>query len=416
MNFETLRSRGFDPASLLSPDDALTVYFKRVGVPALRIESVDLAAALSRVLACEVEADSDYPRADRSAMDGFAVRSADTPGTLRLTGAVTMGFAPADELPDGAAMRIPTGGMLPSGADAVVPIESTQPDGDGIRVPRVSPRDAVDAQGSDMRCGATVLGRGTRVGPAEIGLLATVGVQRVAVFAKPRIGVLSSGDELVVPGGRVGRGQVRDSNRYAVAAALQHLGAEPVHLPTSPDDPAELAARLREGLAACDGVLLTGGSSVGERDFAPAVIAELGAPGVLVHGLRVKPGKPTVLGAVGSKPVIGLPGNPGSALAIFYNVAAPILARLTGLKRRTPRLPARLASAITKRPGWTWFVPVALETAPDGELLAEPLPMDSGHVGNLARATGFAVLGETVTIVEAGAPVSVVLLSMGESL
>lgn len=410
MNFETLRAGGFDTDALLSPEAALEKFFANVALPQPRVEQVELKDAVARVLACEVHADEDYPRANRSAMDGFAVRSSETPGVLRIEGNVRMGVAPREALADLGAMRIPTGGILPAGADAVVPIEDASVTGPTVRVPLVPPFDAVDQQGSDMRRGATVLTPGVRLGPAEISLLATVGIVVVPVFSRPRFGVLSSGDEIVAPDRAARPGEVRDSNRYAIGAALTQMGAECVHLPTASDDLASLERHMRDGLAHCDAIVLTGGSSVGERDFTPQAISRLGSPGVLVHGLRVKPGKPTVFGAAGGKPVVGLPGNPTSALAILQNVVAPIVRRMSGLAAAPGPFFATLTSTVRKRVGWTWFVPVKVERSLDGAVRATPLAMRSGHVALLATADGFAVLGESMVEVEAGSSVNIVLL------
>jgi molybdenum cofactor synthesis domain-containing protein len=205
---------------------------------------------------------------------------------------------------------------------------------------------------------------------------------------------------------------VRDSNRWAVAGTLEALGASVRHLPTAPDDPARLEALLREAVATCDGVVLTGGSSVGERDFTPHIIAQLGSPGVIVHGLRVKPGKPTVLASVGGKPVIGLPGNPASALVILEAVAAPIIASLTGRRVVPTAQSARLGAEVRKRAGWTWFVPVRMDEAA-GDRVAYPLELRSSSVSLLARASGFLMLDETVESVPAGAPVDVTRFLVG---
>jgi molybdopterin molybdotransferase len=256
-----------------------------------------------------------------------------------------------------------------------------------------------------MKCGEKILQSGRRIGAAEMGVLATLGMTSVPVFRVPRIAVISSGDELIEAGAQPQPGQIRDSNRWAVAAALQSFGLDAVHLPTAPDKPGRLESAIREGLAAADGVVLTGGSSVGAKDLTPAIIDGLGEPGVIVHGLRVKPGKPTVLASIGGKPVIGLPGNPTSALMILQAVAAPILAQMLGTRSLPAQFEAQLDRDLRKRAGWTWFIPVRFdESAPS---VVEPLEMRSSMVSLLARANGFITVDERIEVLAAGETVRV---------
>ena len=407
------RRIGFRTDALLAPEQALTLYAARAELRAPQTEYVLLEHALRRVLAETIASDGIYPAAPRSAMDGFALRSTETPGRLSVAGEVRMGHAWDGVLPSKAAVRIPTGGVVPDGADAVVPIEDVREDGAAIDILQaVPPGDCVTPAGADMRAGENLLGPGRVIGGAELGVLSTLGVRSVAVYRRPVLGVISSGDELVDIEAAPTAAQVRDSNRWAVAGTLEALGAAVRHLPTAPDDPARLESLLREGLATCDGVVLTGGSSVGERDFTPRIVEALGSPGVIVHGLRVKPGKPTVLASVGGKPVIGLPGNPASALMILEAVAAPIIAGLTGRKHRPAAEAARLADGVRKRLGWTWYVPVRLDEAA-GDRVAYPLELRSSSVSLLARASGFMVLDETIESVPAGAPVVVTRFLVG---
>ncbi len=407
------RRIGFQADALLAPEQALTLYFAHAQLRAPKTEYVQLDHALRRVLAEPIVGDAAYPAAPRSAMDGFAVRSADTPGRLRVAGEIRMGHAWSGALAEKSALRIPTGGVVPDGADAVVPIEDVRVEGESVEIPKaVPPGDCVTPAGSDMRAGERLLEPGRRIGGPELGVLATLGIASVAVYRRPVIGVISSGDELVELTADPTVAQVRDSNRWAVAGTLEALGAAVRHLPTAPDDPGRLEALLREAVATCDGVVLTGGSSVGERDFTPRIIGQLGSPGVIVHGLRVKPGKPTVLASIGGKPVIGLPGNPASALVILEAVAAPIVASLAGRAVVPSIHRARLADAVRKRPGWTWFIPVKVDEA-DGDRVAYPLELRSSSVSLLARASGFLVLDETVESVPAGAPVTVTRFLVG---
>jgi molybdenum cofactor synthesis domain-containing protein len=400
------RAIGFQSEKLLAPAEALERFFARVTLAPPPIERVALDDAAGRVLAIDLDADDDYPNAPRSAMDGFALASGGTPRTFTIDREVAMGTAWIRPLAAGSATAIPTGGVVPDGADAVVPIEDVRVDGLRLFVDAaIPPGENVIPRGSDMRRGERVLSAGTRLAGPQIGVLATIGVTEVPVFRRPLVGVLSSGDELVDPASRPRPGEIRDSNRYAIAASLRAMGARARHYPTVSDDEGALEAALAAAIKECDAIVLTGGSSVGERDRTPAAIASLGAPGVIVHGLRVRPGKPTVLAAAGGKPVIGLPGNPTSALMILEAVVAPILAALTGGAMRSGSLIARLESAVSGRPGWTWYLPMALRHD-GGTPVAHPLPLRSSSVSLPARAGGYVVIGENDGELAAGSLVT----------
>ncbi|HZZ65413.1 MAG TPA: gephyrin-like molybdotransferase Glp [Candidatus Baltobacteraceae bacterium] len=401
-----LPGAGFDTGALLAPEQALSLYFACAALPAPALERVPLALARGRILSGDAVADVDYPAAPRSAMDGFALRSADAPGRLAIAGAVGMGTVWTGPLPPRSAVRIPTGGVLPQDADTVVPIEDVHESDDSITVDRpVPPGDAVTPAGSDMKRGEKILQSGRRIGAAEMGVLATLGMTSVPVFRVPVVAVISSGDELVEAGTQPQPGQIRDSNRWAVGAALQSFGLDAMHLPTAPDEPGQLESAIRDGLAAADGVVLTGGSSVGAKDLTPAIIDGLGEPGVIVHGLRVKPGKPTVLASIGGKPVIGLPGNPTSALMILQAVVAPILAQMLGTRSLPAQFEARLDRDLRKRTGWTWFIPVRFDESATAAV--EPLEMRSSMVSLLARANGFITVDESIEVLAAGDTVRV---------
>lgn len=407
---ETRRISGFQTERLLAPEQALSLFFASVSLAQPVVERVPLEHARGRVLAHDVASGVDVPAAPRSTMDGFAVRAADTPGLLRVDGSVAMGKAYGAPLAPGMAVRIPTGGVLPDGADAVVPIESVELGEQTIRVTdRIPTNDCVSERGSDIRADETLLRRGRILTAGEIGILATLGIVNVAVLRRPLFGVISTGDELIDASREPAPGQIRDSNRWVLAAHLERLGADVLHVPTPADEEAAIESALRTALDRCDAVVLSGGSSVGERDLTPLVVARLGEPGVVVHGLRVKPGKPTVLGAVGAKPVIGLPGNPTSALTILDAVCAPVIAALTGAAAPLQSVSARLTEPLRKRPGWTWYVPMRVETAA-GIRVATPLTIRSSQVSLPARAGGYATLGESVEELPAGTDIEVRIL------
>lgn len=407
--------RGFNPERLLAPNDAIAEFFSQVSIEPAGIEEVGLDAAPGRVLASAARAQEDHPSHPRSTMDGYAVRSADGAGQRRVVGEVLMGQPPPRVVGAGEALRVPTGGAIPDGADAVVPQEDVEilgPDSIALRVEAVA-GESITQPADDVREGETVLRAGRRLGGPELGVLATLGIATVPVFARPRIAILSTGDELIDPDRIPAIGQVRDSNRYAIAASLLALGAQPVQIARSADTEEALRAALRVAIDACDAVFTSGGSSVGDRDLVPHIVAEFGAPGPIVHGLRVKPGKPTLLSAVGRKPVVGLPGNPASSLMILEAVVRPIVAALCGERGSDAVvLSARAATAFAGRAGWTWYVPVRLRRI-GAELEAEPLTIRSSQTSLLARASGYVIVDDRTGPRQAGDRVDVRLFSCG---
>ncbi len=380
----------------MPPRQAIVAFFSRVNVAPGPVERVALDDALGRVLAEPVVADDDYPNAARSTMDGFALLAHAAPGTFHVSGDVRMGSAAGASASADSATRIPTGGLLPAGTDAVVPFEEARIEDGGataiIEEP-VIPGENVVEPGADMRRGETVLRAQRRIRACDVGVLATLGVTAVPVYRRPVIAVLSTGDELVEPDSRPGPGQVRDSNRFAIAASLRAMGAAPRHFATLRDEADEFEATLASAVAQCDAVVVTGGSSVGDRDRLPDAVAKIARPGSIVHGLRIKPGKPTLLGAHDGKPIVGLPGNPTSALIVLEAIAAPIIAALCGAPAAPATVAARLAEPAASRANWTWYVPVRLQD--DGGVpLAHPLPLRSFSVSLTARADGYIVMEE----------------------
>jgi molybdopterin molybdotransferase len=397
-----LSETGFAAESLLAPSEALAVFFERVLFEVPAVEEVARDAARGRVLASDIRADADYPLAPRSNMDGYAIVAASVPGTLQVAGDVRMGHAAACEIDATHAARIPTGGVLPPGADAIVPIEEVRA-GDGtVSIEgRAERGQHVIPRGADMRAGDVVLAGGRTLHAAHIGLLASLGIERVPVYRRPLVGIVSSGDEIVPVSQRPRAGEVRDSNRYAIAASLDAMGVRTKHYPTAGDAPGELADALRLMVAECDAIVASGGSSVGTHDRLPEAVAQF-EPGVVVHGLRIKPGKPALFGASGSTPIVGLPGNPASASIVLEAVAAPIFFKLAGANYRqsVERLP--VTAALRGRTGWTWYVPVAIE---DGR--ARPLELRSFSVRLAAQADGYVVVPADSPAIDAGDEVAV---------
>ncbi len=417
---------------VLDRDEAERRWRLVVGRDALSSETISLDLALGRVLAEDVRADVDVPGFDRSNMDGFAVRAADTFGAseeepirLRLNDEIlATGILPRTEVEAGTATTIATGGMLPRGADAVAPIEITDEDPADpafvlVRAPRV-PGAAVSFAGTDMGRGETVLFAGSKLSSRETGVLAAIGRERVSVVRRPRVAILSTGDEIVQPGETMRPGLVFDSNGRILADAVRELGGDPVFFGAFRDDLCALRDALARALEDSDVVVLSGGTSKGEGDLNASVVAEL-EPGILVHGVALKPGKPICLAADGEKPVVILPGFPTSAIFTFHEFVAPLLRDLAGLptEARETRL-ARLAIKTSSERGRLEYLLVGLveglvESGGEGDdkgqrLSAYPMGKGSGSVTSFSRADGFVRIDRNTELVEANTLVEVTLI------
>ena len=381
-------------------------------------ERVPLAEAYRRILARDVVAPEDLPEFDRSTVDGYAVRAAETRGAstgsatrLTLVGEVQMGATPPCAVQPGEAVRIPTGGMLPEGADAVVMLEHVDAvDDRTIAVQR--PADAGDnviRRAEDVKAGDVIIRQGLRLRPQDMGLLAAIGVADVEVFLQPRVSVLATGDEVVPPDRRPALGQVRDVNTYALSALVRQEGGVPRSYGIIKDDYDVLLHTLGEARAASDLVLVSGGSSVGTKDAVARAIGALGEPGVIVHGVSIKPGKPTILAVVSGTPIIGLPGHPVSGMVIFDVFVRDVLRGLAG---RTP--PRRLGQVVRARMGRRIasagareeHIRVFLEQR-DGIVWATPLLGKSGVITTMTRADGVVVVPQGQESVEKGTEVEV---------
>jgi putative molybdopterin biosynthesis protein len=383
-------------------------------------EEVGLDAALGRVLAEDVRAEVDVPGFDRSNMDGFAVRAEDTYGAteeepVRLASnqeSIPTGFAPKGEVGPATATPIATGGMLPRGADSVLPVEFTDVDGTDVvaRRERV-PGAAVSFAGTDIGWGETVLFRGTLLTSRETGVLAAIGRDRVCVVRRPRVAIISTGDEIVQPGEAMRPGLVFDSNGRILTDAVRELGADPEFLGAFRDDESALREAVDRALGFADLVLLSGGTSKGEGDLNARVVAELD-PGIIVHGVALKPGKPICLAASGRVPVVILPGFPTSAVFTFHEFVAPLVRELGGQPAgERQRVEARLAQKTTSERGRLEYLLVGLAARSDGGLSAYPMGKGSGSVTAFSRADGFVRVGRNTEIVDADEPVSVTLIA-----
>lgn len=401
---------GMRPLKALLPlDEALTMCLD-LAAPIERRETIPLADALHRVVAEEVRAPLDVPAADRSAMDGYAVAARDTyrarksaPVPLTVQENVHAGHIPAKRVTKGRCTQIATGAVLPRGADAVVAVEDTERAKDVVRIFRpVRPRENVSARGSDLRKATAVLREGEALTPAKLGALAAIGRDSVAVYAKPRVALLVTGDEVVAPGTPLGPGQVYDINSSTMAAAVREAGGEPVFLGRVPDRMEALHDALADAVKE-DLVVFSGGSSVGEKDLILDVLESMGE--LLFHGIAVKPGRPTILGRVEGKPVLGMPGNPTSCLSNCYILLAPMLrtmARLPPSEGRTIDLP--LAERIASPPGRVEVHTVRIE-----HRAAVPAFKESGAITSMAHADGYVVIPADVTLLEKGERVHVSL-------
>jgi len=388
---------------LVPPDEALTKLLDALPESHLQSEKIATAEAFGRVSACTIRSPEELPGFDRSTVDGYALRAADT-------------FGASDSLPAigrGQAAMIHTGGMLPEGADAVVMLEHTQPArGHEIEVLHaVGVAENVLKKGEDVQKGEVVVQAGTIMRPAEIGGLLGLGITTIEVVRYPLVGVLSSGDEVVPPESPVQPGQVRDVNSYSLSALITAAGGAAHRYGILPDRTEVLQTTLRLALAECDAVVITAGSSASSRDLTAQVIQRTGSPGVLVHGVNVRPGKPTILAVCNGKAVIGLPGNPVSALVIARLFLVPVISRLLGLRNGPKQfaLTARLTVNLPSQAGRVDYFPVRLDSTAQG-LLAEPIFYKSNLIFTLAQADGLARIPTDSTGISAGDLVEVELI------
>ncbi|PSO22489.1 molybdopterin biosynthesis protein [Bradyrhizobium sp. MOS002] len=406
---------------MLSHEEALARFEAALFPRALLSEMRKLGAALGASLAEDITAPIDVPPFDRSNVDGFALRSADlatagerAPVRLGLNGeTIHCGTVPALQVAAGTATPIATGGPLPRGADAVVMVEHTQPAGSGaIDVRRAaSPGQFISYAGSDIARGEALLRAGTIIGSREVGMLAACGLAEVSVVRKPRVAVISTGDELVQPGEVLAPAAIYDTNGAIVTAAIDENGGEAVFLGAIPDDEAQLEAAMRRALADAEMLVLSGGTSKGAGDLSHRIIGRLGQPGIIAHGIALKPGKPLCLAVCDGKPIVILPGFPTSAMFTFHDMIVPVLRKMAGLPPRSDAkvnatVPVRIASEL----GRTEFVMVSLVEGKDG-LIAYPSGKGSGAITSFAQADGFLRIDALAGQMPAGTEAEVTLFT-----
>jgi molybdopterin molybdotransferase len=380
-------------------EDIDAVCALRTQFPVVEVETAPLASVAGRILAETVAADLDIPGFARSTMDGYALQAATTfgasesnPGYVAVVGSVAMGERPEVRIGPGEAVRIATGGMLPPGADAVVMIEHTETlDEATIEVYKsVAPGQHVVAKGEDIAVGDKLLVRGQPVRPQEAGLLAALGRETVQVYRKPRIGIVSTGDEVVPVSAVPGPGQIRDVNSTTLAAMARVAGGQPRDYGIINDNAEQLKIACARALGENDMILVSGGSSVGMRDFTIEAFKAQPASEIMVHGVSISPGKPTILARSGDKPMWGIPGHVTSAMVVFRVLVAPFITHLGGLGEGSQRsfgIPARLARNLSSAQGRVDFVRVRLEERTDA-LYAEPLLGKSGLINTMVKADG----------------------------
>jgi putative molybdopterin biosynthesis protein len=409
---------------VIDRDEAERRFQAAVRLDPLPAETWPLPAVLGRVLAEDVRSPVDVPSFDRSNVDGCAVRAADTfgasehgPQKLELLGeSIATAVVPQSHVLPGQAVSIATGGMLPRGADAVVMVEHTDVAGGKLLVRRaVSAGSNIAYAGTDIAAGELVLHAGTLLTSRETGVLAAIGVSAVSVIRKPRVAILSTGDEIIAPGQPMQPGLVYDSNARILADAVRELGGVPVELGIFRDDLVGLRKWVGLAIDDYDLVLLSGGTSKGAGDVSYRVIRELRDPGIVAHGVALKPGKPICLAATRGKAVVVLPGFPTSAIFTFHEFVAPVIRRLAGLPAQTRNtVPAELAVKVNSEIGRTEYLLVSLvekiDVTSDPKFIAWPMGKGSGSVTTFSQADGFMTIDRQEEIVAAGAKVNVTLL------
>jgi len=404
---------------LVSVEEAKQILARSFTPKPVGKEIVSLSNAHNRILATYLISPLNVPPFDRSTVDGYAVKSEDTfgagedqPITLKFCGQVNVGETPRVKVQKGATAQIVTGSPMPEGADSVVMVEYTVRKGEQIMVHNtVSKGENVMKAGSDIHKGETILKKGAILASYEIGVLAAVGVDRVEVFERPKVAILSTGAEVVEPGKPLPPGKIYDINAHTLSAAVAECGGEPLSLGIVKDETDQMEAALKKALSMADVVITSGGVSVGPTDIIPKVLNTLGKPGVIVYGMAIRPGKPTTVAVIGRKPVFSLPGHPTSALLIFHLFVRPVLVKMAGKGEEQPiTLKAVTSERLFPARGRRTFATVTLKRDRSGKIVASPVPTGlSGAITTLARADGFTEIHEDQQFVNAGETVTVQL-------
>jgi len=402
---------------LVSADEAKKILAKNFTPSPAGSEIVALSEAYDRIVASDVISRCDIPPFARSTVDGYAVRASDTfgaeenqPVALRLRGRVSIGEAPKVRVQKGTLAEIVTGAPIPEGADAVVMVEYTEQKGDAVLVRQaVSKGENVMNAGSDIRKGETILEKGAVLSPYEIGALAAIGSVKVSVFKRPKVAIFSTGAEVIEPGNPLTPGKIFDINAHALSASVYECGCEPLNMGIIQDEHGPMKAAFQKALKAADGVITSGGVSVGPTDIIPKVLNMLGKPGVIVHGIAIRPGKPTTIAVINNKLVFSLPGHPASSLMIFHLFVRPILICMAGRKEPEPmKVKARVSERLFPSRGRRTYVTVTLRKDQGDKIIASPVSTGlSGAITTLSKADGFLIIHENQQFIEKGALVDV---------
>jgi molybdopterin molybdotransferase len=410
-----VRLKGFQ--KLTFTDEALRTWLNVLQIKKPREATVPLNEALNRVLATDLIAKEDLPRFDKSAVDGYALRAEDTTGASQFKPA-TFSLTESDTINSKRARQIWTGNPIPKGANAVVMIENTKRSEGKLEVwVQLAPGENVSKKGEDVKKGENVVKAGTRLKPYHLALLAALGNGEVKVVEKPRIAILATGNELAEAGSKLSGSQIFESNRIMLSAMCRELDAEPVDLGIAKDDVAEIAEKLRTRLQNCDAVITTGGTSVGEVDLVPDAVNKVGKPGVIVHGMALRPAMPTALAVLEGKPVMILSGNPVAAIIGFEVFARPLICKMLGMRKEEPRpvIKAVMTRKVATALGRKTFVRVRV-LRKNGEFLAEPVSArGSGAISTMTRGNGFVIVPENREGVTEGELVTVRLFGNVEN-
>ncbi len=389
-----VKLKGFQ--KLTSTENALKRWLDAVQIKNPTSEAVPLAEALDRVLSETLVTKDDLPRFDKSAVDGYALNSEAIVGATQFKPA-SLNLTEANAVGAMGAKQIWTGNPIPKGADSVVMIENTEKHDGEIKVfVSLAPCDNVSRKGEDVKKGETIAQAGTRLNPYHLGLLAAFGEKQVHVAKKPRIAILATGNELAAEGTKARVGQIYDSNKTMFKAMCLEIGVEPLDIGIARDELEEIATKIEEGLTKADAVLTTGGTSVGGLDLVPDAVNKLGKPGVLVHGVALRPGMPTALAAIAGKPVMILSGNPVAAIVGFEVFARPLICKMLGMEKEEPRpmVKATMTRRVSSALGRKTFVRVKAFIR-KGEILAEPVSAKgSGAISTMTRGNGFVIVPE----------------------
>ena len=400
------RLKGFE--KLTNVDDALDLFLSQLKPKPIGIERVPLQNALWRVSSEDVKAKNNLPLFDRSAVDGYALKAKDTFGVTEFKPKIFN--LTKEEVSENEARELWTGNPLPKGADAVVMLEYTKKVENEIKVvTSVTPGRNVSKSGEDVLKGKVAINAGTRLNPYHLSLLAALGETDVCVFKKPRVAILPTGNELVEWGNKLEYGKIVETNSLLFSGLCNELGVESLNLGLVKDNPEEIISKIEEGLKQADSVITTGGTSVGYPDFVPMAVNKIGKPGIIVHGMAIRPGMPTALGILDGKPIFVLSGNPVAATVGFEAFARPTLLRMVGVKESRPRVEAKLTRRVAAILGRRVFLRVRVFER-DGNFLAEPVRVTgSGVLTTMTKANGYVIIPENREGIEEGELVKVQL-------